>query len=383
MTSPEWNLQSHTHIYIIDSHRPYNLNNIYHPQIFVFNESVDEEEKNKFPIEITEEEEAAAFSNSNGEGEGEEEYKEREGIYDLDDDSDEEEDLNDNEGDLFDDDNNDEQPGGEGEGEGGADGSRKRKRKTPKQIRHEAKKQRIKELRERDRREWDEENLRKRQELRESYHEKMDQQKNYYNNSYYGAPASLIMYRVSRDLTGKLTNEDLWLGMIGLSDLFLHEKIGMNTYLGYIITLKEGLPRFNLTFSQLADQLKQKQYDQPTKTSQALVVPIGHIAEDLEWRFMMLNRWNLYESIKYSNYSCSKLQTWTEKGEEKIRDLLTHIGIKTSESKHPFLLMNEVALLNVDDHLENKSQEDYFNMTDLKFPGFTRVRKENKQKNDI
>jgi len=46
---------------------------------------------------------------------------------------------------------------------------------------------------------------------------------------------------------------------------------------------------------------------------------------------MLFREWSLYESIKFSDYVCTKLKLWTEPGIKNLQLFLTKIGLPKEE----------------------------------------------------
>ena len=47
---------------------------------------------------------------------------------------------------------------------------------------------------------------------------------------------------------------------------------------------------------------------------------------------VLLNYWNLYDCLVYSNSIIPKLQTWHEKGQKKLQELIIRLGIPLAEA---------------------------------------------------
>ena len=56
---------------------------------------------------------------------------------------------------------------------------------------------------------------------------------------------------------------------------------------------------------------------------------------------MCLPRWNLFDSMVYSSYPCTKLQTWSEPGMRRLKLLFGELGIRHSEAKQKFTFMSQ------------------------------------------
>jgi len=87
-----------------------------------------------------------------------------------------------------------------------------------------------------------------------------------------------------------------------------------------------------------------------------------------DYRLFLYRHWNLFDSLVYSNYTVSSLNSWKEPGRKEIQKLLAFIGIPLEESKQRFLFMkNEFKQLFKDKILEVSKK---FEMKDLIYQSF-------------
>ena len=46
-----------------------------------------------------------------------------------------------------------------------------------------------------------------------------------------------------------------------------------------------------------------------------------------DFRFPLMRHWTVYDSIIHSRYVATRLQTWQEKGKDKVKELLVRMGL--------------------------------------------------------
>lgn len=193
----------------------------------------------------------------------------------------------------------------------------------------------------------------------------------YYKTSSYNIPTAVMLYELAGKL-GKAGNHDLWLAMLGLTDQVVQERIEQSSYVTMQTHLSSLIPLFNTSIEQQAEQLRAKARDLGLQAQDALVIPVGHVADVQEWRFPLMRHWTLYDSLEHSIYSASRMMTWLESGKDKLQTLLTDIGVKTADAQQPYRLMKSSDKQRVEILLEDKGMDDRHNLPDLRFNSFHR-----------
>ena len=67
---------------------------------------------------------------------------------------------------------------------------------------------------------------------------------------------------------------------------------------------------------------------------------IGHIAQEMELKFMLLRHWSLFESIQNSPYMVSKLKLAKEPGQQDLLRFLSRCACPIEDAKQRFAFMN-------------------------------------------
>ena len=187
--------------------------------------------------------------------------------------------------------------------------------------------------------------------------------KDYYSVSYYAAPVSITAF----DLCSRLSRESplaLWWAIVGLTDAFVHERIGGGQYDTWADQLNASLDSRNV------QNEEQHSYDHPlfpssnspsssnpparaqsnasSPQSPALSpqgniampsrVAIGHVTfTRYELRLLHLRHLPLYDSMQYSPYLSSHLRRWTDRGVGHIRTLLVEMGIPLDKARQAWM----------------------------------------------
>ena len=186
----------------------------------------------------------------------------------------------------------------------------------------------------------------------------------YYAQSFYSTPVSVMTY----DLCVRLNRESalaLWWAIVGLTDAFVHERVGGGPYDGWVNQLNDSLARTNVTNEDVTA------YDHPlfpssnppappersassasvggspalaSPTSSASSIPmpsrtaIGHITFTRhELRLLHLRHLPLYDSMQHSPYLSSHLRRWNDRGVGHIRTLLVELGIPLEKARQQWM----------------------------------------------
>ena len=62
-----------------------------------------------------------------------------------------------------------------------------------------------------------------------------------------------------------------------------------------------------------------------------------------EFRFFMLNHWNLYDAMQHSNYIASRLEIWKDRTSTKLDTLLALMGIPLEQARQKYMHMTQAT----------------------------------------
>ncbi|VEU22945.1 DEKNAAC104284 [Brettanomyces naardenensis] len=262
-------------IYIIDGHRPWNLDNLFGSQLVnCFDDGTAREEL---------EEEKAAYNylisieGEEGEPVNEEEKEQAESdIEDL----------------AGSDDDGSENRGSDSEDSGSAHPSESSRKRTSSSSQPSAKK--------------------KRTQIKDNERKIED----YYNQGTTVTTSSSLQMYTLLSTIGESNIDYLWLSIIGTTSL--NASFG-NVYDEIAPLLKEEVNRLQADYS--------------SSNSGSPDTDLGKKADnhslqiDKEYSLFLLRHWNLYDSFFYSNYVNSKLQLYTTEGKKKLKTMFARMGI--------------------------------------------------------
>lgn len=181
----------------------------------------------------------------------------------------------------------------------------------------------------------------------------------YYMGTFHGKPSGCLMYELSHFLR-KNTNELLWLACVALTDQFVHERLTDERYQAGVMELEQ-----HINSSGNLDAVSSVTLKDGTKVN---VPDASRIAYEDEPRLMLLQEWNLFDSMVCSSYVATKLKTWSDNGLKKMQLLLARMGFAREECKQKFQYMSVEIKRQMKEMFEQYLPE--FGLTDFYYRGF-------------
>ncbi|KAG0140705.1 hypothetical protein CROQUDRAFT_664850 [Cronartium quercuum f. sp. fusiforme G11] len=328
-------------LHVIDSHRPYSLENLFESG---FNPEQEEEDEEGRPgevivwddgaIEEDTQNERDAFEairyvpDSDSDGPSDEESEDELGIgcrrKDASDDEEEEEDED-----------AEEEVGSDGEPRAGA---RERKKKFEPQDQSRV--------------------LSKRQ--RDKYRARI--RKYYQSGNHFGQSVACQLYLLAT-LRGCEDNDLLWLGIIGLTYQFTSSLIDRETYDAQATLFQREVERITILPEDAA------------QTQSCQVKLLGpddrNIRNSEELRFMLFRHWNLYDSMFHSGYVAGKLKLWRERGRKNLQGMFAKMGFSLLQCQQSYAHMDMDLKRTLRAKVESIAPE--YGLFDLSFSSFIRA----------
>lgn len=173
----------------------------------------------------------------------------------------------------------------------------------------------------------------------------------------FGKPSGIVLYKLAHQ-HHKGTSELLWYACISLTDHMIHGRLSQEDYGNEY----EELHLATLTLG-----------DAPPSASmengvEVRVPDMYRIVCEQQLNLMCLPRWRLFDSLRYSTYTCTRLVTWREQGLKKLKLLLAQLGIRICDAEQKFGHMDSRLLKRIQDEVAMLGQQ--YKLTDLYFRGF-------------
>jgi len=157
------------------------------------------------------------------------------------------------------------------------------------------------------------------------------------------------------------SRDTLWLAIVGLTDLLVHQRVEHAHYR----LMVEGL--------EVEVQASQAQEQAGFEAADGTVVPAceaGRIVADFEYQFMLYRHWSLYESMYHSPYVASKLLVWWSHGKQRLEELLAKMGFSLAQCRENFKYMDADLKAQLREELDNHHDE--FGLTEVFYLSFHR-----------
>jgi cell division control protein 45 len=175
----------------------------------------------------------------------------------------------------------------------------------------------------------------------------------YYEMTSFGLPVSFVAYELLSQL-GKTSNELLWLAIVGLTDQYVHEHVNEDDY--------------NVVASLYTDEVLG--FNDSGGGSDASLRAAHRIVHQDEFDLMLLRHWTLYDSLVHSRYVATRLGAWKERGTEEIGRLLVTMGLPLDQCREPYATMRATFKEQLADRLDEFAPR--FGLPRLRYPSFHR-----------
>lgn len=184
----------------------------------------------------------------------------------------------------------------------------------------------------------------------------------YHMGTFHGKPSGCLMYDLSH-LLRKNTNELLWLACVSLTDQFVHERLTDERYQAGVMELEQHINSSGNLDAVTSVTLKDGTKIRAPNSSR--------IAYEDEPRLMLLQEWNLFDSMLCSSYIAPKLKTWSDNGMKKLKLLLARMGFALVDCQQKFQYMNLEVKRKMKDEFERFLPE--YGLTDFYYRSFLRL----------
>ena len=184
----------------------------------------------------------------------------------------------------------------------------------------------------------------------------------YSEQSGYGKPSALLLYDLASQLNLDQGQGCAWLGILGLTDQLVHQRIDAKDY-----------DRWS---KYLSLQVQQRQQARPLEESAVANggSSIRHdtltVAKVQDLRLTLLRHWTLMDAMLHSSYTASRMQTWGEKGRANVKLLLAKMNIPLPQSTASFSTMAQKHRDTLISQLKGHGPDFGLNVTSLLVEGF-------------
>mmetsp|Transcript_28012 Transcript_28012/g.72073 ORF Transcript_28012/g.72073 Transcript_28012/m.72073 type:complete len:595 (+) Transcript_28012:73-1857(+) len=181
----------------------------------------------------------------------------------------------------------------------------------------------------------------------------------YDRGAWRGTPAACITYELTRQLQ-KEDNRALWLSIMGVTDQLVHQLINGQEYEKLYHLMEQQVNA--LGNGDMKDSVD-------IEDGGTVRIPLNRRIGPLQdYRFTLLKHWTLHDSMLYSPYVATRLQTWREKGRRNLELLLAKMGCSLVQCRQHYGHMKHSIKDSLSSKLENYAPT--YNLPDLQFSSF-------------
>ncbi|KAK9247921.1 CDC45 family [Lipomyces tetrasporus] len=134
----------------------------------------------------------------------------------------------------------------------------------------------------------------------------------YSRGTAYSTPVASQLYSLLSSL-GDASTQDLWLSIVGTTAL---DTLAPQLYRRLFPLLRDEVRRLN-----------------PSVTGVKLSADDTGLVIQPDFRMFLLRHWTLYDALIHSHYVASRLQLWTDDGRKKLHKMLAKMGVSLSVAK--------------------------------------------------
>uniref|UniRef100_A0A914KJ81 Uncharacterized protein n=1 Tax=Meloidogyne incognita TaxID=6306 RepID=A0A914KJ81_MELIC len=153
----------------------------------------------------------------------------------------------------------------------------------------------------------------------------------YYLKSWYAPPISVFMLELAHEL-GKSSAEIMWCSAVGISSQFIDQIICVEKYTDICADrMKPFILKFGPRKGDLTDQNRNHL---TVSFKEDLILPL-------------YSRWTLYESMLNESHFICESKLWSQRGEDKFKEILAKIGLTLAECRQNFEVIKKDRRLEI------------------------------------
>ncbi|KAI3410140.1 hypothetical protein GPALN_006499 [Globodera pallida] len=172
---------------------------------------------------------------------------------------------------------------------------------------------------------------------------------NYYLKTWYSAPVSLFMLELAHEL-GKGSAEMMWCATVGLNSMYIDQLISVETY-------------SELCMDRLRPFIRKYGLRSGTTLEQSRGNDQLRIVYDKELTLPLYPHWTLYDSMSNDPFFICQGKLWSQRGEDKFKEILAQLGLTLAECIQNYEAMKKERRQEVFDILEKHIGAGFYSFT--------------------
>lgn len=181
----------------------------------------------------------------------------------------------------------------------------------------------------------------------------------YDRGDWYGESVAGLIYALASDL-GREDNDLLWMAIVGLTSLSVHNRINADDYTLHYRLYKEEVVRLNPPLINKTG---------PTRVNGRNPTDLA-IRPEVEYRFMFFRHWSLYDAMLHSPYLGAKMKIYSEPGRKQLHKLFAKMGFSLAQCRQVYTHMDMDLKRNLRDKLEKFAPQ--YGLDELMLKSFVR-----------
>ncbi len=198
--------------------------------------------------------------------------------------------------------------------------------------------------------------------IREQHQIRRDHIQKYYGGgSFHSSPVSIMAYDLSRKIRHDSVGDLLWLACVGVTDAYVHSRLDLSGYIKLSIELQEHVKnmysddsddmflttnqRLNNTF--YAEELYTRNSDGngTNQRHNGAMTQVGFsengriVIQKDEFQLFLLRHLSLWDAMYLSPLVNTKMLLWKQSGIQKLKEMLAKMGLPLGQCRQPYAFM--------------------------------------------
>ena len=203
----------------------------------------------------------------------------------------------------------------------------------------------------------------------------------YYERSYFGWPSSFMTYELAKQLN-RDRNTQLWYAIVGMTAQYLEGHLDPTEYTTLAQQYSTLVDSKNSAAAKISVPLSAIDDDAAAAAAPGADAAGGGASLSLaasedgrltcneDFRFKLHRHWSLYEAMFYSEYMAPRLGVWKNDGPDRLKQFLARLGVPLDDARQPFKMMKPQMKDRLKENVERHKAE--FNLGDIFYGSFHR-----------
>jgi len=188
-----------------------------------------------------------------------------------------------------------------------------------------------------------------------------------------------MVHELARQMNRE-TRDTLWCWILGNAYQYLYSRIGKEQYEQEVYEINEDCQKLNPNvYNQRTYPEGEEEEKKTANTKDIYSVKltsknreVGTVMMERDLKLMLYRHWTLYDSMKNSNYTVSKLFTWKEPGEKELLKFFVTIGVPLDQAKQLYDYLDSDVREKLKERILEATSGEFNQMHDILMDSFIR-----------